>query len=343
MMTSRAACIVLALLCSLSLTSTAYADRAAVVLAGGKQSELDVVMTSSREIIVREGWEFVEHKLPPERITSLIECLKGGAACVDRYLDDIGADRLIVLDLRSESYKNVPARVLLGRLLRRGEFLTSSQRYCEKCRNDLLADATRSLVGELVRQAKATINPARLSVRSTPSGALVKLDGNVIGLTEIQRTIAAGTHALVVEAEGHEPYSEEIKIVDGQRRDVNVKLVPLNGSPPIGTLPPITHKLPTEHKSIAPWFLVGAGAIATVAGVVLFAIDEDETSNGTVVPEYRDTALSGVLVGVGGVALLGGGVVWLLSSRSSDENNTAPRPTATVEPERITFGIVGSF
>ena len=84
-------------------------------------------------------------------------------------------------------------------------------------------------VMDLVRGARSKLNPATLAVRSVPSGARVRLDGETVGPTDLELPIRAGVHVLELALKGYQSVSQEIAVGDGQRRKLEVRLVPSEG------------------------------------------------------------------------------------------------------------------
>src|SRR5262249_8532505 len=103
------------------LSSSVAADRAVTVVGSSKGKELETVTAAARETAERASWTVVAHKLPPERVAEVIRCSsESDARCIGQLLDDVGADRLIVLKLVDEKYHDQPVRVVYGTILRRG-------------------------------------------------------------------------------------------------------------------------------------------------------------------------------------------------------------------------------
>lgn len=324
-----------------AMASVAAADRAVIVVGSSKGKELEAVTAAAREAVEQAGWTVVPHKLPPERVSEAVRCsADSDGRCVGQLLDDVGADRLIALRLADERYHDQPVRVTYGAIARRsGEVLASSQRYCEGCREDLLADRVRSLVADLVRSARSTVNPATLVVRSIPSRARVKLDGESIGPTELQVPIVAGAHTLEVALKDHLPHSQEITVRDGEQVKLEIKLVPVAGAPPAGDH--ATAPAPPRAQRLAPWLLLGGGVVLAIGGGILVAVDEDEVQHGTVVPAYRDTAAAGViLAGTGAIAVVAG-AVWLVRARKQPSARAVAPAVMYQGGARI--GIAGRF
>lgn len=320
--------------------STAAADRAVTVVGSSKGKELEVATTAAREAAEQASWTVVPHKLPPERVTEVIRCsADSDSRCIGQLLDDVGADRLIALRLADERYHNQPVRVVYGTISRRGgDVLASSQRYCESCRDDLLADHVRSLVTDLIRSARSKANPATLAVRSVPNRARVKLDGETVGPTDLEIPIDPGVHTLEIALKDYRTHNQEITVSDGQRLQIDVELVPVNGSSNRGD-----HLVrPGKQSRLAPWLVVGGGAALVISGGILVAVDEDEVQRGTIVPNYRDTATGGLILAATGAVAVVAGVVWLARDRKKHTAARTIAPAVTYQGG-ARIGIGGRF
>lgn len=323
--------------------SRAVAERTVIVVGNSKGKELQAVTAAAGEAVEQAGWKVIAHKLPPERIASVLQCsADADTRCVGKVLDDVGADRLVVLKLVDDTYQKKTARVVYGTILRRGaDVLSSGQRYCEECRSDLLADHVRSLITELVKEARRKANPATLVVRSTPAVANVAIDGTLIGPADMELPIDPGVHTLEVTAKGHERYVEEITVNDGQRLEIDVKLIPLGG---VGRDGPIgdggaAKGASGARRPLAPWLVMAGGGLLAAGGVALIAIDEDEVQGGTVVPSWRESEVAGISLALaGGVAVVGGYLWWRTTRKPA-----TVAPSVTLHDGGAEIGLAGRF
>ncbi len=71
-----------------------------------------------------------------------------------------------------------------------------------------------------------------LEVTSKPSPARVTLDGRIVGKTPIERLeVDPGTHAVVVESLGYEPFLDNVKVKDGATAKVHAVLAKATPTP----------------------------------------------------------------------------------------------------------------
>lgn len=81
-----------------------------------------------------------------------------------------------------------------------------------------------------VAAAHAAEPAGGIEVTSTPTDAMVTVDGRLVGITPIERlALAPGRHHLVVDAYGYQPYAGTITVVDGGMASLEAVLAPIGG------------------------------------------------------------------------------------------------------------------
>jgi hypothetical protein len=101
--------------------------------------------------------------------------------------------------------------------------------------------------------------PARVSIRSEPAQAIVRVDGREAGLAPIEIERPAGQHKIEVVLDGYETYSATLDLHAGQRSDITSKLVPIKQS--------ILKKW---------WFWTGAAAVVAGGAVLTWGLTRPE-------------------------------------------------------------------
>jgi len=115
------------------------------------------------------------------------------------------------------------------------EAATWYQRYVEAAPPSVDRDKVQKLIGEL------KLRPAKLTVRSTPSGARVTIDGQRVGVTPFSAPIRGGGHRVAVELDGERDERDvaleygEPETVDLTLRVVTRPVVKPGGAPPTST------------------------------------------------------------------------------------------------------------
>lgn len=76
-----------------------------------------------------------------------------------------------------------------------------------------------------------------VTVRSSPSGAGVTVDGNYRGETPLEMAVTPGAHDVRVFRLGYAPWNERVRVVSGRERNLDVTLDPVSGEIAIETRP----------------------------------------------------------------------------------------------------------
>ncbi|MCA9719423.1 MAG: PEGA domain-containing protein [Myxococcales bacterium] len=183
-------------------------------------------------------------------------------------------------------------------------------------------------------EALAT-GPGIFSLTSEPAGALVTLDGEIIGATPLERPTVAGKHVLRVSAEGFIAIEREVTFVEGVSEELNIKLEPLPS------------KLPSRPWG---WVSLGFGVAALGGGVFLtwlhdqpYKVGENCTGADVITIDgmeqckfLHDTKWAGAGVLVAGAALTTLGVVILVNSAQKTKKDKGKK---TARLRRPRFGV----
>jgi hypothetical protein len=212
---------------------------------------------------------------------------------------------------------------------RSGESAAELRERCDICGIEEVAEKMGLAASSLRAKLEAlVVGPARLTVRSTPSGAYVYLDGKEIGRTPLEREIPGGPHTLRFRHRGYMAAERTVTLVPEIAETVDVTLLRAAATFP--------------YASVG-WSAVAVGALALGAGAAMVAIDgrviscapaeQDGLGN---CPKVRDTrALGAVLAGLGAALVTGGGLsVWIGRDRGSGggESPRAARWRPSVAP-----------
>ncbi len=141
-----------------------------------------------------------------------------------------------------------------------GVVVAKSNEGCEICgvvdAGSLMASAAATLRTKLDALAKG---PSVLTVRSEPADAEVTVDGELVGVTPLERPVIGGKKIVRVSKEGYIAVEREVTVVDGVAEDIAF------------TLEKVPSRLPKR-----PWGFVSLGVgIAAIGTGVTFAVLDD--------------------------------------------------------------------
>ena len=249
-------------------------------------------------------------------------------ACYDQVRTATGATHIVRTTLVAKNRDFLLKIDLVN--VETGEVALTTDEVCEICGSEEVVSLLDSQGALLQTRLKALgTGPAVLILDSSPRGALVSIDGEVVGTTPLERPLLEGAHTLRVSLDGHVAEERELKIVKGAREQVSLTL----------------KRTPGDPKSRVLGAVGLSGGLALLgAGVTLLVLDDrpyKAKCSGENVDADMDCrflfntgVLGGALVGVG--AILGTlGAVALYRNRGSSQRR------AHVVPGGL--GVVGRF
>ncbi|MBZ5714266.1 PEGA domain-containing protein [Nannocystis pusilla] len=178
-------------------------------------------------------------------------------ACLERLRDQLGAAFVLRAQVTvSDRDYTLRLELVATRDLGRA---AESERGCELCGlaelRALTADQAARLLAKLDALAKP---PPAFEVATTPPGALVFIDDQLVGAAPVERTVLEGKHVVRVMSEGYVPEERELVAVAGLRESLQIDL----------------RRTPESLKLRgAGWGLLFSGIPLLAAGVALLAID----------------------------------------------------------------------
>ncbi|HSK02995.1 MAG TPA: PEGA domain-containing protein [Kofleriaceae bacterium] len=268
-----------------------------------------------------EGWlrshghEVPPFSLDPSATSRLADCFT---------LDDTSCARKIV-EAGSRTDSVVFARVtregdtinLTVHWIFKGRPSVGGRRGCEPCSTDALRGAADELMASLA-PAIATAT-GRLNLHSKPEGMIVMLDGVKIGVTPIDRDIAAGSHKIVLFSGATEVGQREIQVPAGSIVEVTIPVVYPPGD---DRRPP-----PSSPSRVPPVLCWVGGGLALAASGYMFHLGQKGGADNPEDPyDYPHATKTGFALAGAGAAAIGVGVwLWVRGSRES-------APVASIGP-----------
>lgn len=322
-------------------TSTAGADTAALVVSGqvGREAE-GVVIEVSEAALRTAGWDVVRPAAGPGVLAALEACYQAAdpVRCRAAAAGFPGSERIFAVRLSGATDLDGGGTVTITALLvsRTGERMLAEQRYCETCQRDRLAATTTATLEFLLRETSGALARGVLRVRSTPSGARVVLDGEVIGVTPFDYTVYPGRHEVGIDKPGHAIEVREVRVEPAATVDLKVTLRP---SPAENA----DEQGGAGRRALA-WTLGGAGLLAIAGGTWLIAADSPPEVDGERTPRHRDSTWPGVGVAAAGAAAAGTAIGLLARGSGSEPAETSRQAWgATLEGGTAWIFMTGAY
>ncbi len=304
-------CAAVAFAAAWSSTSAAAApadDRSVVVLAPALTGEVapmrgDAFADALRDGLRQADFRVVDAPAGTEscRTPQCASQAADDAGTAYSLLMTIGLDRrdyTIVLELHESGSEAPVAR---------------TEERCEVCGAAEALDVVKAGTAALGDRLDAMRREApTLSFVSAPPGAIVRLDGNVVGETPFDRVVVPGQHEARAEREGYVPETQSFEAVAGVATTLRFELDPV---------PPSVRN---KNLRALGWAALGVGAAAVVSGVTLIAIDGKPNTtmcDGANVDPRGNckfvyaTLPAGIGVGATGIALVVTGIVIAVKTR----------------------------
>jgi hypothetical protein len=204
-----------------------------------------------------------------------------------------------------------------------GVTIGTNRERCEICGVEEASEKVGLAASALRARLEALANtPPRFIIRSRPAGAMLKLDGEAIGKTPVDRELSPGVHKLELAAEGYDPLERTVTAVSGVDETLDLDLVVVPSKLPLRTLG-------WTALAVGAAALAGAVWAESVDGKELACADSERDPFGHC-PHVRNTRVLGaVLAGVGAASATLGGVWLYLSGIGTPRAIEAGVPTTT--------------
>jgi hypothetical protein len=287
----------LAALTVLALAGSAAAgpaESAAVVVDPESTDALMSELVRGRaEVRLRDLGFGVVTTLDADKAAAVAHCLRAGKeapACDETAA--LGLSRLLLVRAEtSTDPQGEPLTTLYAWLLdgKSGQAIVSEQSYCERCSVDTVALSADELVTRAVRAAGARTGSTLLSIRSTPTGARVSVDGVAVGVTDLEYGTYPGAHKIEISKPGYQRLARTVNATTLAKTDVFLALEPL---------------APKEKRTRwGTWSLLAASGALVATGSILVAMHSPPVEDGVRQPTERNTLWPGIATLGIGVAL----------------------------------------
>lgn len=152
-----------------------------------------------------------------------------------------------------------------------------------------------------------------LNVTTAPEGASVEVDGRLIGRTPLRHLVAAGRRSVRITLEGYETVEQTVDVAPTQEHPLEIPLREVASEADPQPIEPVTRTEPHFANWLIGGALVAGGAAALVSPILTLATEGQCGDRGGLPEGWCRSFVSfgpasGVLMGVGIAAVLGGAI-----------------------------------
>lgn len=274
-----------------------------------------------------------------------------GTPCVNQLKSDERADYVVKTRIKVDDRDYIVEIDLVD--TKDADVVASTRERCDLCGLAEVGQLLEAQAAVLRRKLEDLVKgPPVIVVDTTPSGALVFIDNQLVGTSPLERPMIEGEHIVRVMLDGYVADEREVNLVSGVRETLEL---PLKRTPETA-----------KFRAIG-WASLGLGIPTLGAGIALVALDGryvgtcDGVStvydaDGNIVnpgqegfeeilacPNVLNTRWGGTAALAGGAALLTAGVLLLLRTRNRNRSKGAAKTEARARIVPTGFGIAGRF
>jgi hypothetical protein len=289
-----------ATLALVAMCSVASADSPTGLVVVGDANLKGSLATALDGWLTHHGRLVSNDPLDRDGILTITNCLNlQDLACARAVVEKRAkTDGVVFAQIASTKEKTVTVQVFW---ILKGHEAVAERRACEECSADALAGTVDAIMKVLSPSAG---NSGRIKIDSKPTGATVVLDHEVIGVAPIERDVAAGPHEVVLMNGSHEVGRRSLTVHATETAEITIPVHEIRDVAPA-----------PRHSRVPAAIVLGVGIAGVVTGTLLYVkTPKDDGSQ----PTYYDTKPAGIGIGIGGVAAVAIGLVWLNYARTSD-------------------------
>jgi hypothetical protein len=166
-----------------------------------------------------------------------------------------------------------------------------------------------------------------------PAGVTLRIDGKVVGSTGQPYRVSPGAHELQLSHDGYLGHEQKVEVSANEHKKLRINLLREGDDTSTTTFS-------SSSKSWG-WLSIGAGSLVLGTGVLMVAIDGNNSDSDRQARLYDTKAL-----GLGGIAtgtlLVGAGVTWLVLT-SDDDGDEVMALSAGPTDQGMSVGLRGRF
>ncbi len=305
----------LAVLIVLATWGTARADSDVGVVVAGEPAMQPRVNEQITSWLEQHGYSVVRGAFDKDATKTFLNCF---------VVEDVTCARG-TFEQRSKAGSLVFVRVelvggdaheisLTGNWFVRDKDVFAEKRWCRHCDDGALHQTVDQLLTFLA--TSTGLGKGTVEVHSKPEGAIVAIDGAMVGVAPLTHELTPGSHEISLKRGERTVGTKQVKIEPGAMVEVSIPVVEVAEriAPPPGPRPWNA----SQYWAVA---LAGAGVAAGITGGVFFYYGHKSGPDTPLI--YPSATRDGVIFTVAGAASIAAGVVLWLHARPSEGSMTA--------------------
>ena len=310
---------VLAAIAVLALAATtARADDVAVVVTGDTALKPKIAGHLQRWLS-KHGHGLAESALDADAIDTIANCF---------VVNDPGCARGVV-EARAKAASVIYAHVEVKKQnvtmttywFVKGHDAIGERRSCERCAEDAWRGMADTMMDVL---ATGSAGQGRLELRSKPACMVVLVDNAQVGVTPLDREVAAGRHSITLMHRGRQVGEKTVEVASGDSLRVMIK-ADLSAE----------HDDEGGHSRLGPLLvIIGGGALVGTGAGFIYIGERNSASNKYIFPDSTPVGIGITALGVGAVV---GGAIWMWQSGGTSA------PTVALSPGGASVGWLTRF
>ncbi len=295
-----------------------------VVVGTAGAHERGVVEAAMTNRVRDAAWSVVARPFSQAEVNAIVACLADDRPwpCIAPTAASRGVQRLLIAHVDRASARTqltIKAQLLVAG----NEVPAINEAFCDTCDDNRLRETASRMAGQLLEDTDLRTKESVLEVQTVPSGAVVTLDGEKVGVTALRHRAHPGQHTVLVQRTGYLPETRTVTLAAGQATRLVIELRPTATG---------------RDPRIVPGIVIGTGLAAVVGGSIVSFTAEDSPEGQK--QKYVYSA-PGIGVAIGGAVVIGAGVyLWLRASR---QFNGRAAPTVATVPGGAVAGWATTF
>jgi hypothetical protein len=311
-------------LAALGRDARAQTPGSVVVVGTAGAHERGVVEAAMSNRVRDAAWSVVARPFSRAEVDAIVACLADDRPwpCIAPTAASRGIERLMIAHVDRASAK--AQLTIKAQLLVAGRDVPAiGEAYCDPCDDHQLRETASRIAEQMLEDTTLRTQETLLEVQTVPSGAIVTLDGEKVGITNLRHRAHPGQHTVRLQRTGYLTEARTVTLADGQTTRLVIELRPTSTG---------------RDPRIVPGIVIGAGLVAVVGGSIVSFTAEDSPEGQK--QKYVYSA-PGIGVAIAGSVAIGAGIyLWLRASRQSSKRAVpavSPVPGGAIAGWATTF------